>query len=153
MYGQPQSETITATAGATTVWGLKTYKWFLSATPAFSDAHNYTVVTSDTFGFAVRSDFFEYTDLYYNGALQTSGVTTTAAWTAADTTSPATLTTGDVRGTFQVSTRGANSTPTSTNFTNGSRRVLMLARMPLINLVTSTPNNPAPTFGVTPFTN
>lgn len=150
MYGQPQSETITATAGATTVWGKKTYKWFLSATPSFTDAHGYTVVTSDTFGFAARSDLYEYTNLYYGGSFQTTGVSTTSAWTAADQTSPATLTTGDVRGTFQVSARGANATVTSTTYTNGTNRVSIFATIPLYNLIASTPNNAAPMYGVTP---
>ena len=150
MYGQPQSETITATAGATTVYGKKTYKWFLSATPQFTDAHNYTVVTSDTFGFAARSDLWEYSNLFFNGAFQTASVSTSSAWTAGDQTSPATTTTGDVRGTFQVSGRGANGTVTSTTYTNGSTRVAIMATIPLINLTNSSPNAPAPMYGVVP---
>ena len=153
MYGQPQSETITATAGATTVWGKKTYKWFLSATPAFTDAHGYTVVTSDTFGICCRSDLWEYTDLFFNGTFQTASVSTSSAWTAGDQTSPATLTTGDVRGTFQVSARGANGTVTSTTYTNGTLRMAMAMTIPVSNLINATPNNPVTLYGVTPFTN
>jgi hypothetical protein len=154
VYGQPQSETIAAPAGATTVWGKKTYKWFLSATPAFTDAHGYTVVTSDTFGFTCRSDFFEAANIFYNGSYLTAQSSTTAMWVAADRTNPATLTTGDVRGTVQVSARGSNSgTVTSTAYTDGTKRVSIYMTVPLSNLTAATPNNPAPLYGVLPFTN
>jgi len=150
IYGQPQSELITAGAGATTTYGKKTYKWFLSATPQFSDAHNYTVQTSDTFGFACRSDLYEYTDLFYAGSFQTTSGSTTSQWIAGDQTSPATTTTGDVRGTFQVSARGATAGVTSTNYANGSNRVSIFMTVPLYNLISATPANPVPLYGVTP---
>lgn len=151
--GQLQSETITVGAGVNTVWGKKTAKWFISATPAFSDAHGYTVVTSDTFGFALRSDVYEYVNVAYNGVFSSAAVSTSNAWTAADITNPATLTTGDVRGTFQVSARGANGTVTSTTYPDGTKRLFIQATLPLFNLIRATQNNPVPTYGVTPFSN
>jgi hypothetical protein len=152
IYGQPQSEVITATAGATTVWGKKAFKWFVSATPGFTDAHNYTIYTSDTFGYACRSDLWEYTDNFYNGTFQSASSSTSSMWVAGDQTSPATGTTGDVRGTVQVSARGANSaTVTSTTYTDGTKRLAIFMTVPLYNLTQATPNNPAPLYGVTPF--
>lgn len=150
VYGQPQSEIIVATVGATTVWGLKTYKWFGSATPQFADAHNYTVVTSDTFGFTARSDWFEYTNLWFNGTQASAAVSTSSAWTAGDQTNPATTTTGDVRGTFQISARGANATVTSTTYPDGTKRLIMFMDPGVYNMLKASPNNPAPFFGQTP---
>lgn len=150
VYGQPQSELITHVGGAVVTWGKKTFKWFLSATPQFSDAHAYNVVTSDTFGFGTRSDRYEYCNLFYASSYGTVAVSTASAWTAADQTNPATTTTGDPRGTFQVSTRGANATVTAATFTNGTNRIAMFSSVPLYNLINATPNNPAPLFGVVP---
>lgn len=145
MYGQPQSEVIAVGAGATTTYSKKTYKWFLSATPAFSDAHNYTVLLSDVFGFAVRADRWEYTNLFWNGAF----LTASTGWLAGDQTSPATTATGDVRGTIQVGPAGGGTQATATT-ANGSIRLAIFMTVPLYNLIAANPNNPAPLYGVTP---
>jgi hypothetical protein len=145
MYGEPVSETITVAAGTGTTYGKKTFKYILSVTPNFTDAHNYSVGTSDTFGFAIRSDFWEYTNLFYNGAF----LTAQTGWLAADLTTPATSTTGDSRGTLQVSARGAGSSATATTV-SGSIRVALFASVPLYNMIAATPANPAPFYGVTP---
>jgi hypothetical protein len=101
---QYTSETIAATAGATTVYGKKTYKIFLGATPQFSDAHNYTVVTSDLVGLplVLINDGFAPTVLSAGTAY------TTSVPQYGDLTSPATLTTGDPRGAIQLSAKGPN---------------------------------------------
>ena len=152
MYLQPQSEVITVAAGANTVYGNKTYKFFTSATPTFaSDAHAYTVVTSDLFGYAIRSDEWEQTLNFYNGTLITTGaVTTTSGWVAGDQTSPATTATKDVRGTLQISARGPSATPTGTTYPNGSRRLMMLQRVWPTNAAQATLANPSSLYGVTP---
>ena len=104
IYGQPMTETITVGA-ASTGWGKKAFKYISSVTPNFSDAANYTVGTSDVFGFAYRSRAVEDTRVWWAAALMVSGT----GWLTADTTSPATATTGDVRGTIQTSTNGGGS--------------------------------------------
>lgn len=98
IYGYPMSELIPATAGATTKNGKKAFKIITSAVPQFSDAHNYSVGTADIFGFGMYVNLWESTLIRYNGAL----ITASTGFTAGDATTPATTTTGDVRGTYAV---------------------------------------------------
>ena len=98
IYGVPMSEVIAAPAGATTVNGKKAFKYISSVVPAFTDAHNYSVGTTDIYGFPLRSDFFSDVSINYNAA----AVTANTGYVAAVTTSPATTTTGDVRGTYAL---------------------------------------------------
>ena len=98
IYGVPMSEVIAAPAGATTVNGKKAFKYISSVVPAFTDAHNYSVGTTDIYGFPLRSDFFSDVAINYNAA----AVTASTGFVAAVTTSPATTTTGDVRGTYAL---------------------------------------------------
>lgn len=98
IYGVPMSEVIAAPASATTVNGKKAFKYISSVVPAFTDAHNYSVGTTDIYGFPLRSDFFSDVAINYNAA----AVTASTGYVAAVTTSPATTTTGDVRGTYAL---------------------------------------------------
>ena len=98
IYGVPMSEVIAAPAGATTVNGKKAFKYISSVVPAFTDAHNYSVGTTDIYGFPLRADFFSDVSINYNAA----AVTANTGYVAAVTTSPATTTTGDVRGTYAL---------------------------------------------------
>jgi hypothetical protein len=98
IYGMPMSEVIAAPASATTVAGKKAFKYIASVTPAFTDAHNYSIDTLDVFGLPLRSDFFGDVAVNYNA----TGITASTGYLAAVTTSPATTTTGDVRGTYAV---------------------------------------------------
>jgi hypothetical protein len=160
IYGNPQTETLTATAGATTVYSNKAFKSIVSVVPQFTDAHNYTITTADTVGFLIKSDRYELADLYYNGSYSTTAVSTTSAWIAADITTPATSATKDPRGLFQVSARGPNTTVTSTSYCNGTAansipggagyRVCFYATLTVYNLFNASPNNPAPIYGTTP---
>jgi hypothetical protein len=94
----PMSEVIAAPASATTVNGKKAFKYIASVTPAFTDAHNYSIDTTDIIGLPLRSDFFGDTAINYNA----TGITASTGYVAAVTTSPATTTTGDVRGTYAL---------------------------------------------------
>src|SRR5215831_2942610 len=87
---QPMAEQITVGAGAVTAFGLKTWKYIVSVTPQFTDAHNYSVGWGDTFGFHTRSDFWEYANIFYNGGFAVSST----GWLAGVKTIPATRTTG-----------------------------------------------------------
>ena len=98
IYGVPMSEVIAAPASATTVNGKKAFKYISSVVPAFTDAHNYSVGTTDIYGFPLRSDFFGDVAINYNA----TGITANTGYVAAVTTSPATTTTGDVRGTYAL---------------------------------------------------
>ena len=100
IYGVPMSEVIAAPAGATTVNGKKAFKYISSVVPAFTDAHNYSVGTTDIYGFPMRSDYFGDVAINYASA----AITANTGYVAAVTTSPATTTTGDVRGTYALQT-------------------------------------------------
>ena len=107
IYNNTATETITVGAGASTVYGKKTCKGLLSVTPNFTDSsHNYTVGTSDVFGFAYRVGIWEDVDVNWAGLSMTSSTGFTGA-TATNSTSSAT--TGDVRGTVQTSGTGGGS--------------------------------------------
>ena len=144
IYGMAMSEAITVSAGGT-AYGKKAFKYVASATLNASDSgHNYSVGVSDVFGLHCRSDKWEYLNTFWNGAFNTSNT----GWTAADQTSPATTTRGDVRGTVQVSAIGGGSGYGSTS-SNGSIRFATMMSIPLFNLTQSTPVFTTPMFGVT----
>lgn len=98
IYGVPMSEVIAAPASATTVNGKKAFKYIASVVPQFTDAHNYSVGTTDIYGLPLRADFFSDVAINYNNAV----ITANTGFTAAVTTSPATTGTGDVRGTYAL---------------------------------------------------
>lgn len=98
IYGQPLSEVIqTGTTQSTTVNGKKAFYQVSSVTVANTVGGTLAVGTADIFGSPVR-----VTNLGYVGTLGWNNALTRAAgtFTTADATSPATTTTGDVRGTY-----------------------------------------------------
>jgi hypothetical protein len=97
IYGVPMTERIASTASTQTA-GKKAFKYIASVTPSATDAINYSVDTLDVFGFPLRSDFWADVNVDYNAA----HLTASTGYLAAVTTSPATTTTGDVRGTYAV---------------------------------------------------
>lgn len=98
IYGYPMSQLVTVGAGVNTVATTKAFKAVTSVTPNFTDAHNYSVGTADVFGFGLLASFFSDAIIHWNSAL----ITANTGFVAAVTTSPATTTTGDVRGTYAV---------------------------------------------------
>lgn len=147
---QPQSEVIAATAGATTTYGVKTYKVLLSATPQFADAHNYTIQNSDLIGFpfaVVAGDGFPPLVL-----TSTTGATTaytTSVTQAADFTNPATTATKDPRGGVQLSAKGPNSGASGTG-PNGTNRFTITAQLNAAQVFAATTVNYQALYGVTP---
>jgi hypothetical protein len=125
-YGYATSQTVTVAAGANTVNSLKTFKVITSVTPQFTDAHNYSVGTADIFGFSLLTTFWGDTGVNWNNAW----ITASTGFVTADTTSPATAATGDVRGTYATQSASDGTkrlvmtvTPSisalATNFTTG----------------------------------
>jgi hypothetical protein len=98
IYGWRMTQRVAATAGATTVNTLKAFKFVQSVTPAFTDAHAYSIGTTDIIGLPLRADRFAYIDVTYSTG--SSRVVADTGFVAAVTTSPATNLTGDVRGTY-----------------------------------------------------
>lgn len=153
IYGQAMTQLVTVAAGASTGFSLKAFKYIASVVPQFTDAHNYTVGTSDVFGFHFRSDKWEYTNEFWAGTFTASST----GWLPAVTTSPATNATGDVRGTVQVSTNGGGSQISGGSASNGTivslamsgRRLSIFQSMPLINIIRGLPPSTASIFGQT----
>lgn len=151
-YGMLMSELVTVAAGASTGWSFKTFKYIVSVTPQFTDAHLYIAGTSDLFGFAVRADRWEQTSIAWNAL----SVTASTGFAAADAISPATTTTNDVRGTIQLNTSGP-ATGIGATATNGSivslamsgRRLYMAQTLGLWNTIRGDITNTIPTFGPT----
>lgn len=133
VYGNPQSETIAAAAGAATTNGKKAFKFVASVTPAFTDAHNYSVGTTDIYGLPLRADSYGYVITTFNNILLTNP-TFVAAVTAAQT-----ATNGDVRGTFTVAS-------------DNTKRLQVMQGVSMAQLAALTPGSTAGLFGLAPFT-
>lgn len=109
-YGQLQTETI-ALNGTTLVAGQKAFKTIARVAVSAALAGNLTVGNEDVFGLPYRvTDAGYLLRVGWAGALADDAGT----FAAADTTSPATATTNDVRGTYAPSSAA-----------NGSRRLVI----------------------------
>ncbi len=130
VYGYPMTETITAAAGVATNNGKKAFKFIASVVPQFTDAHNYSVGTTDIFGLPMRADTWDQALVWFNSAL----ITASTGFVAADTTSPATATTGDPRGTYALQSAS-----------DGTKRLAIAVGPPQVPIATA-----AGLYGVTP---
>ncbi len=149
IHNQAMTESITVAASTTTsYYGKKAFKYIKSVIPQFTDATGaYSVGVGDVFGFPIRMDRYEYLNWSYNGvnAVNTSGF-------VAAVVSVATNTTGDVRGTLQVSVLGGGvgtGVITVSVPSNNTSRLWFAQTLPVLNNVAGTPLNTAPFFGVT----
>lgn len=93
-YGLAVSEAITFN-GTSTVSGKKAFKTVTRVAISAALTGNGSVGSTDIFGLPIRANSRNYVLTAWNGAFVTTGT-----FAAAVTTSPATTTTGDVRGTF-----------------------------------------------------
>lgn len=123
IYGYPMTETITG-ASATVASGKKAFKYIASVTPAGTlSGSAVTVGTGDVIGLPLRADYFGDIVVVYNNA----AVTASTGFLAAVTTSPATATTGDVRGTYALQSAS-----------DGSKRLQIYQSPQLSNITSST---------------
>lgn len=124
IYGFQMSETITL-ANATTATGKKAFKYVQSITPAGTlSGSNVSVGQGDKYGLPLRCDRLPYTSIWWNTVLNTGA---SGTFVAADTTSPATSITGDVRGTWLV--------PSASD---GTKRLQVFITPAIANLATVT---------------
>jgi hypothetical protein len=145
--GSLMTELITspATTSATVTFGKKAFKYLQVVQQTIPTTGNtYSVGIGDTFGMPIRSDDWSQTEVYWNNAAMTNA----NGYSSAVTTSPATNTTGDVRGTVQVSTAGALATSLAAPLSTGTAKLGIIQDLAVWNLVAATPNNTAPFFGV-----
>lgn len=145
LYGYTQTEAITVVAGSVAS-GKKAFKFLVSATLSGGGtlSAGSSLGTGDVFGFPLRADSFGYVTVVWIasgggvawGTAQTTPFGTASAFTYADATTPATTTTGDVRGTIYVGTQQAS---------DGSKRLQVFITPSVANQGTN-----AGLFGVTP---
>ena len=145
MYGVPMTEAIAVTAAGTT-YGKKAWKYVntISLTHAggATTIGTITLGTGDVFGIPIKSDFFEYMSIFWNGALQTANT----GWLVADSTTPATQTTGDTRGTIQLGINGGGTGYTTSP--TGSIRLAIFMALPAYNALNATNLNYTTMYGV-----
>lgn len=122
LYGYPMSEAITG-ANTSVASGVKAFKYIASVTCSSTPASTVTVGTGDVIGFPIRTDNFGDVRIIYNATV----ITASTGYTAAVTTSPATTTTGDVRGTYALQTAS-----------NNARRLQVFICPPVANIGTVT---------------
>jgi hypothetical protein len=148
LWGNPMTELI-ALSSQTSVAGKKAFKYissFVCGTGSAGGTQAFSLGLGDTFGFPKRCDEWEQTQICWNG----SEATTSNGFSAA-VTSAATSTTGDVRGTIQISTAiltGVLATSVSAVATNGTGRLTIMQSLLVHQLVYGTPINTIPMFGV-----
>lgn len=148
LWGNPMTELLSLSA-QTTMAGKKAFKYISSFTPGTGSAGGtqaFSLGLGDTFGFPLRSDEWEQADVCWNG----SAMTNNNGWTAA-TVTPATSTTGDVRGTVEISTAiltGVLATSVSAIASNGTSRLTIFQHLGVWNQIAGTPVNAIPMFGV-----
>jgi hypothetical protein len=120
IYGNPMTQTL-AGPNNNTVNTKKAFKWVASVTPNAASANLVSIGTSDIYGFNLQVNEIAYLDtLVWNSA----GISSSTGFTAADTTSPATALTGDVRGTY--ATQSAS---------DGAKSLQIAVRMSLANVI------------------
>ena len=121
-YGYQWTQLVTVAAGVNTVATLKAAKYVISVVPQFTDAQNYSVNTTDTFGLPLRAAVFSETIIHWNETL----ITANTGFTGAVVTSPSTNLLGDVRGTYAVQTAS-----------DGTKRLSIRVSPGQVNLATS----------------
>lgn len=127
VYGYPMTETITCGAGANTVNGKKAFKYIASVVPQFTDAHNYSVGTTDIFGLPIYSaTWTKGATIDVSIAWDGTVITASTGYTAGVTTT-ATSTTGDVRGTYAVQSAS-----------DGSKNLVITQSPTLANIASAT---------------
>lgn len=131
LYGYPQTETITGGSGAT-VTGKKSFKFITSITPAGTlSGSNVSAGQSDVYGLPFyTTNWGAYASIFWNNA----AIAANTGFVAGDATSPATSTTGDVRGTYAVQSAS-----------DGTKRLQVVLTPAVANCLTN-----IGMFGVTP---
>ncbi len=149
VYGQLMAEKITCNS-TNSVAGLKAFKYIQNITvllPATTGSSALvTVGVGNTLGMNMRSDRWEFSDIFYNGgfALNSQG------WTAA-TTVLATNTTGDVRGAVTASTLLVGTSSGSAavgGALDGVKRITIFQNVQFYNAISATPLNFTSVLGV-----
>lgn len=148
VWGAPMTEVVSAAATVTTFMAKKAFKYIGSITSGTTVPSSQTVAfgIGDVVGLPVRTDYWEELYATWNGVAMANF----SGFVAAVTT-PATSTTGDIRGTLQLSTAivtGGLATAMSIVASNGTGRVYVTWGAPPTPVILGTPTNQVPMFGV-----
>lgn len=157
IYNVPLTITLTVGAGVNTVYSTKAVKSILSVTPAFTDAHNYSVGTSDLFGLNYRAGVWEDTEVCWAAAYMSATTGFTAG--LALQSGPSTATSVDVRGTIQTSGIGPLGGGIGSTQSNGTvsslamtgNRLMIQQNLSAPAAVLANPSNFATLFGLAQF--
>lgn len=149
IYGQLMAEKLTAN-GTTTVFGLKAFKYIQNITVATAATSGtpaqLSVGLGNIAGINLRSDRWEFSDIFYNAGFAISAT----GWTAAVTT-PATNTSGDVRGVVNASTilvGTSSGSAAAGGVFDGVKRLTIFQNVPFLTAVSATPLNYTSILGV-----
>lgn len=150
VYGVAMTELITASGTSPFGVGKKAWKYITGIKTVTAGTTgtppNVTVGYGNLVGFNLRSDKWEYQDIFYNGGFSFNN----AGWTSA-VTGTQTSTTGDVRGTQNLSTilvGGANGTAiTPPGQINGTSRLTLFQQVPMVAAFGSNPQTSILLFG------
>jgi len=142
------TELLTA-SGTTTVYGKKGFKFLFSAVPqtiGTTVSASYSLGIGDTFEFPIRVDEPGpyLTQIVAGGTTVINSV----GILAASTVTPSTNTSGDVRGTVQLSGLGAGTPITNVASTNNVLRLTIIQSVQPFAMVNTTPINTVPMFGI-----
>jgi hypothetical protein len=150
VWGQAMSELcfVNASSGVTTGWGKKAFKYITSVVPQtnVSTAGALALGWGDTFGFPFRADEPEQLEIAAGGTWVTNNV---GVSTAVLTIGGSTNTTGDVRGTIQLSGNGAGTPISAVCTSNNVKRLVVIQNLGNYNMLACTPNFLTPMFGTT----
>lgn len=133
VYGFPMTET--HSLNGTVTAGKKAFKYIASVTPNGTLTANVSVGTGDIFGFPIRCDTFGYSTFYFNDTIGNVNGFVAAVTTAA------TATTGDVRGTIDITNASGFNTSS-----NGTKKLQLFMEVSPANASTT-----AGLFGVAQF--
>ena len=139
LYGYPQTEKVTG-GNAVTVTSKKAFKFLKSIIPGGTIASTSVGVgQSDVYGFPLRVDRFGNVQIYWGSTSTLVTAASTGTFVFADTTNPASSTTGDVRGTWL-----SNST------SNATIRLQVFITPSASNILAYTGSYPSGLFGQLP---
>lgn len=116
VYGQPMTQSVTAGGAGVRVATTKAFKSITRISVSAATVGNVSAGTTDTLGLPYRVTTRDYINFNYNAT-----VGLLSAVTVADLTSPATATTGDVRGTITLA-----------SVANGTKRLVATIALPAI---------------------
>jgi hypothetical protein len=150
VYGTPMTEVITA-VGGTNASGNKAFKYVLSIATQTAGTTvtvpNLTVGAGNSVGFNLRNNKWEYLDIFYSGGFSISNTGWTSAFVGTSTSS-----TGDVRGTQNLSTILTVGTTGGTAVTpgqpNGVNRLTINCAVEQVSALQATPLTTKALFGV-----